>query len=93
MTASDKGINHLKNVLLCRGHPHMPFERGAASCRMGSNQTFAAASTNVGIWHNVRAQLGAFEGAKTAALPTFGPECRVSGAFETWHRGVAKVET
>ena len=31
---------------------------------------------NVVLWHNVRAQLGAFEGTKTAALPTFGPESR-----------------
>lgn len=27
MTASDnKSTDHLKNVLLCRGHPHMPFD-------------------------------------------------------------------
>ncbi|MFT5342416.1 MAG: hypothetical protein ACI9BH_001630, partial [Paracoccaceae bacterium] len=25
MTASDKCTNLIKNVLLCRSHPHMPF--------------------------------------------------------------------
>ncbi len=42
MTASDKGTNHLKNVLLCRGHPHMPFVHNAALVEMGSEQSFAA---------------------------------------------------
>ncbi|WP_208989200.1 hypothetical protein, partial [Pseudovibrio sp. POLY-S9] len=36
MTASDKGTDHLKNVLQSRSHPHKPF---------GSTSTPAAAST------------------------------------------------
>jgi hypothetical protein len=31
MTASDKSTNHIKNVLLCRGHPHMPFGTRASA--------------------------------------------------------------
>ena len=45
---------------------------------MGSKRKFAAASTNVGIWHKVRAQPGAYEGTKTAALPMLGIEGRFS---------------
>ncbi len=61
----------------------LPFERGAALCRKGSMRKFAAASTNVGIWHNVRAQVGAFEGTETASLPTLGIEGRFSAALQT----------
>ena len=38
---------------------------------------------NVSLWHNVRAQLGAFEGTKTASLPKFVRECRLSGGNDT----------
>ena len=34
-------------------------------------------------WHNVRAKPGAYEGTKTAALPTFGAEGQFSAAFQT----------
>jgi hypothetical protein len=34
-------------------------------------------------WHNVRAQLGAFEGTKAAALPTFVRECRQIADMQT----------
>ena len=44
---------------------------------------FTAASTNVGIWHNVRAQPEAYEGTKAAALPTLVLECRLSGGNDT----------
>jgi hypothetical protein len=39
-------------------------------------------SANFGLWHNVRAQPGALEGTETAALPTFGAECRFTIAFK-----------
>jgi hypothetical protein len=45
------------------------------------------------LWYNVRAQLGAFEGTKTAALQTLGIEGRFSAALQTWRREVAKVGT
>lgn len=38
---------------------------------------------NGGKWHNVRAQLGALEGTKTASLPPFARECRLSGGNDT----------
>jgi len=34
-------------------------------------------------WHNVRAQPGAYEGTKTAALPTLGIEGQFSAALQT----------
>jgi hypothetical protein len=39
---------------------------------------------DVGFWHNVRAQLGAFEGTKAAALPTFG----IKGWFTVYGAGL-----
>ncbi len=39
MTASDKSTNHIKNILLCRGHPHMPFGQGAAIDRKEPKHT------------------------------------------------------
>jgi len=45
------------------------------------------------LWHNVRAQLGAFKGTKTAALPTLGIEGRFSAALQMWRREVTKVGT
>jgi hypothetical protein len=41
-------------------------------------------SRNVTSWHNVRAQLGAFEGTKTAALPTLG----IKGRFKVYGAGL-----
>ena len=35
-------------------------------------------------WHNVRAQLGAFEGTKAAALPTLG----IKGRFKVYGAGL-----
>jgi len=65
---------------------NLPLLRSAVKAAKGSKRKFAAASTNVGIWHNVRAQPEAFECTQTAALPTFGPECRVIGGFQTRFR-------
>jgi hypothetical protein len=39
---------------------------------------------NVSSWHNVRAQLGAFEGTKAAALPTLG----IKGQFTVYGAGL-----
>jgi hypothetical protein len=68
-----------------------PFERGAAPDTLGSLLPFAAPSTNVRIWHNpdLRRPLGL--GSIMATLPTFGAECLVIAAFQTWRREVAKV--
>jgi hypothetical protein len=38
----------------------------------------------VGLWHNVRAQLGAFEGTKAVALPTLG----IKGRFKVYGAGL-----
>jgi hypothetical protein len=38
----------------------------------------------VDSWHNVRAQLGAFEGTKAAALPTLG----IKGRFKVYGAGL-----
>jgi hypothetical protein len=40
-------------------------------------------ASNVGCWHKVRAQPGAYEGTKTAALPTLGVEGQFSAALQT----------
>jgi hypothetical protein len=45
----------------------------------------------VASWHNVRAQLGAFEGTETASLPTLDNECRFTVAFQTQRQAVSKV--
>jgi hypothetical protein len=37
----------------------------------------------VAIWHKVRTQPGAYEGTKTAALPTLGVEGQFSAALQT----------
>jgi hypothetical protein len=50
-------------------------------------------SPNFGFWHNVRAQIGAFEGTKTASLPTFVRECRQTADIQTYIRGALKVGT
>ncbi|MEX1663701.1 hypothetical protein AB4874_19140, partial [Thioclava sp. 15-R06ZXC-3] len=39
MTASDKCTNQIKNVLLCRSHPHMPFAAKQNSVGLGSLRT------------------------------------------------------
>jgi hypothetical protein len=44
----------------------------------------AWADANVALWHNVRAQLGAFEGTKSAALPTLG----IKGRFKVYGAGI-----
>jgi hypothetical protein len=38
----------------------------------------------VALWHNVRAQPGAYEGTKTAALPTLG----IKGRFKVYGAGL-----
>ena len=60
-----------------------PFEHDAAFGRKGSNLPFAARSTNDRIWHKVRAHPGAYEGTKTAAMPTLGVEGQFSAALQT----------
>jgi hypothetical protein len=42
------------------------------------------ATLNVSSWHNVRAQPGAFEGTKAAALPTLG----INGQFKVYGAGL-----
>ena len=48
---------------------------------------------NVRKWHNPDLQRPLELGPIMAALPTFGAECLVIAAFQTWRRGVAKVGT
>jgi len=48
---------------------------------------------NVGSWHNPDLQRPLELGPIMAALPTFGAECLVIAAFQTWRRGVVKVGT
>ena len=47
----------------------------------------------VALWHNPDLQRPLGLGPIMAALPTFGAECLVIAAFQTWRRGVAKVGT
>jgi len=47
--------------------------------------------TKVGFWHKADVQRLPGLGPLTGALPTFGPEGRFIGAFQTWPRGVPKV--
>ncbi len=42
-------------------------------------------------WHNPDLQHRTVLGPIMPALPTFGAECLVIAAFQTWRRGVAKV--
>jgi len=42
MAASDKGTDYIKNVLLCRGHPHTPFATPQQFSTLGSILPFAA---------------------------------------------------
>ena len=42
-------------------------------------------AVNVRFWHNARAQLGAFEGTQTTALPTLRAECRFITGFDGRH--------
>ncbi len=48
---------------------------------------------NVACWHIADLQRPLKLGPIMAALPTFGAECLVIAAFQTWRRGVAKVGT
>ncbi len=50
---------------------------------MGSKRKFAAASTNVGIWHKTDVQPLAILGPLTGAKPTFGAECRFTDTYPT----------
>jgi hypothetical protein len=45
----------------------------------------------VGCWHTVAVRCPPWLGLPTAALPTFGAECRVTVAFQTFHWHAAKV--
>ncbi len=47
----------------------------------------------VRVWHNPDLQHPLELGPIMPALPTFGAECLVIAAFQTWRRGVAKVGT
>jgi len=48
---------------------------------------------NDGFWHKADLQHPLELGPFMAALPTFGAECLVIAAFQTWRRGVTKVGT
>ncbi len=54
---------------------------------------FLAGCVYVCLWHNPDLQRPLELGPIMAALPTFGAECLVIAAFQTWRRGVAKVGT
>ncbi len=45
----------------------------------------------VSFWHNPDLRPLAGLGLLTAALPTFGTECRLIGAFQTQRQAVLKV--
>ena len=53
--------------------------------------TAERANWNVRLWHNRDLQWACVLGPPTAALPTFGPECRVTDAFQTQGQAVLKV--
>jgi hypothetical protein len=55
-----------------------------------ANPTVAALTPNVASWHEADVQRLPGSGLLTGALPTFGPECRLIAAFQTWRRGVSK---
>jgi len=59
----------------------------------GAWTTPSADITNVACWHNPDLQHPLELGPIMPALPTFGAECRLIGAFRTWRGGVAKVGT
>jgi hypothetical protein len=65
--------------------PHDDFLRtiSAAWLQVSSWPTWTERS-DVGSWHNVRAQLGPFEGTETAALPTLG----IKGRFTVYGAGL-----
>jgi len=42
-------------------------------------------------WHKGEVQRPSVSGPLTGALPTFGPECRFIGAFQTQGQAVTKV--
>jgi hypothetical protein len=50
-------------------------------------------NVDVALWHNPGLQRPLELGLIIAALPTFGAECLVIAAFQTWRIGVAKVDT
>ncbi len=58
-----------------------------------SEYALAGGRPNDGFWHNPDLQHPLELGPIMAALPTFGAECLVIAAFQTWRRGVAKVGT
>jgi hypothetical protein len=45
----------------------------------------------VGSWHETDVQRLPGSGPLTAALPTFGAECRFTAAFQTQRQAVPKV--
>ena len=67
------------------GHTNAP-DRGGPRSALGN-------AVNVFSWHTTDVRIAAPEGLLTGALPTFGAECLVIAAFQTWRRGVAKVGT
>ena len=56
-------------------------------------QTLSGAFPSFKFWHNPDLQPSLELGPIMATLPTFGAECLVIAAFQTWRRGVAKVGT
>jgi len=60
--------------------------------REASDQpAFLAGCVYVGTWHNPDLRPLADLGLLTAALPTFGTECRLIGAFQTQRQVLLKV--
>jgi hypothetical protein len=51
----------------------------------------SGATANGNCWHKARAQPGALEGTETAALPTLGTKCLVSGGKPTVFKKALKV--
>ena len=76
----------------CQSHEcalKLPF----AELRLHAQRRRLLGSNYVGLWHNPDLQHPLELGPIMATLPTFGPECLVIVAFQTWRRGVAKVGT
>ncbi len=61
------------------------------SRRLHTQQRRLLSSGDVVFWHTADVQRLPGLRPLTSALPTFGPECRFIGAFQTWPRGVPKV--
>ena len=72
-------------------HPRSPFPERLAKHK--EKIYLAGTGSNVGCWHTMDLPHLLEIGPFTAALPTFGAECRFITALQTLCRGAAKVGT